>query len=156
MRCMAILEEDFVNYKKPSMLIGFPTCTMKCNKDAKKRVCQNEEFNDKGELYISPERIVKHYLGNSLTEAFVFGGLEPFDSFDDLLILVDEIRKHVKDEVVIYTGYEKDEIIDKLQALKNYENIIVKFGRFIPDSEPKFDELLGVTLQSENQYSERL
>jgi hypothetical protein len=37
--------------------------------------------------------------------------------------------------------------------LQKYPNIIVKFGRFIPDAESKFDEVLGITLASYNQFA---
>ena len=38
--------EDFVNYKKPSMFIGFPTCSFKCCKEGNFpiEVCQNCEL----------------------------------------------------------------------------------------------------------------
>jgi hypothetical protein len=31
-------------------------------------------------------------------------------------------------------------------------NIIVKIGRYYPDKSSKFDNILGITLASENQY----
>ena len=37
-----------------------------------------------------------------------------------------------------------------------YSNIIIKFGRFIPNREPHFDEVLGVNLASNNQYAKRI
>ena len=40
--------------------------------------------------------------------------------------------------------------------LKKYKNIIVKFGRFIPNQEKQYDEVLGVYLASNNQYGEKL
>ena len=57
---------------------------------------------------------------------------------------------------VIYTGYEPNEINNKLQALSFFKNIIIKFGRFIPNQEPHYDEILGIKLASENQYAIRL
>ena len=33
MRIKFLVDEDFVNYKKPSMFIGFPSCTWKCEKE---------------------------------------------------------------------------------------------------------------------------
>ena len=38
----------------------------------------------------------------------------------------------------------------------NFRNIIVKFGRFIPDQESHYDEVLGVNLASNNQYAKKL
>ena len=54
------------------------------------------------------------------------------------------------------TGYYKEEIQDKIEWLKLYEPIIIKYGRFIPNQQPHYDETLGVMLASDNQYAERL
>ena len=51
---------------------------------------------------------------------------------------------------IIYTGYTEEEISDKIKALSQLHNIIVKFGRFIPDSPHIFDTVLGVELASNN------
>ena len=34
-----IIDEDFVNYKKPSMYIAMPNCSFKCDKDCGRAVC---------------------------------------------------------------------------------------------------------------------
>jgi len=61
------------------------------------------------------------------------------------------------DDVVIYTGYNPEEIQAQLETLSsNYKNIIIKFGRFIPDKPHRFDEVLGVELASDNQYAEKI
>jgi len=59
-------------------------------------------------------------------------------------------------EFVIYTGYYPNEITNEIRLLSQYENIIIKFGRFIPDSESVYDELLGITLVSNNQFAMRI
>ena len=43
-----------------------------------------------------------------------------------------------------------------LKNKMNFKNIIIKYGRYIPDQEPHYDEVLGVNLASDNQYAERL
>ena len=54
---------------------------------------------------------------------------------------------------MIYTGYYYDEIKNKVDYIaENYNNIIFKFGRFVPNQESRYDEVLGVTLASPNQY----
>lgn len=40
--------------------------------------------------------------------------------------------------------------------LKKYKNIIVKFGRYIPNQKKHFDPVLGVELASDNQHAEKL
>ena len=47
-------------------------------------------------------------------------------------------------------------IYDKLTLLSQYKNLIMKFGRFIPNQKPHYDEILGVNLASNNQYARRI
>lgn len=152
MKILGLNDEDFIQYKEPSMFIIMPFCTFKCNKDAGSVVCQNYKLIDSPKVDISAKKIVDRYIANPITKAIVLGGLEPFDSFDDVLELVDELRKHCDHTVVIYTGYRNDEIEDKIKELSNYENIIVKFGRYIPGHETHYDPVLGIQLRSLNQY----
>ena len=106
---------------------------------------------------MSYEEIVKIYLDNPLTSAIVFGGLEPFDSYKEMVELMKEFRKHTEDDIVIYTGYNKTEILSQVSFLSlMWKNIIIKFGRFIPNTEQHFDEVLGVKLFGDNQYAEKI
>lgn len=156
MKLKNLLVEDFNNYKKPSMLIGFPYCTFKCEKECGLQVCQNKELVLSDGMDIQIEQIVNKYLSNNLTSAIVCGGLEPFDSWEDLIKLIDEFRKVTDDDIVIYTGYNKNEIEYYIQQLSQYKNIIVKFGRFKPNQQKHYDEILGIYLASDNQYGEKI
>ena len=84
------------------------------------------------------------------------GGLEPFDSWNDLYDFVREVREVSKDDIVIYSGYNKEEIVWQLEKLKEFENIVVKFGRYTPGYEKHYDKVLGVYLGSDNQFAERI
>ena len=157
MKINSIVIEDFVNYKKASMFIGMGTCTWKCCKESNIpiTVCQNHELiNNTKDVDVTS--IIEAYKNNSITEALVIGGLEPFDTFSDLLTLVDAFRQSCSDDIVIYTGYYPYEISNYLTYLCEYENIIIKFGRFIPDNNPHRDDVLGVDLISDNQYAVKL
>ena len=147
-----IITEDFVNYKLPSMTIEFPYCTFKCGRG----LCQNSALSNDSNLELSAERICEMYINNPITEAIVFQGLEPFDSFKELLELVKTLREKTADTIVIYSGYNEEEIVCYIEELQKYENIIVKFGRFIPNMKSRYDELLGVTLVSDNQYARKI
>ena len=152
-----LVDEDFVNYKKPSMFIAFPYCSFKCDKEAGCSICQNGRLANEENIEISINDIVDRYISNPITQAIVCGGLEPFDSWFDLQELVHELRQHTQDEIVIYTGYRVDEVAHKTYWLGDrYDNIIVKFGRFIPHQENRYDELLGIKLASPNQYARRI
>lgn len=152
-----IIDEDFSNYKECAMFIGFPNCTFKCEKDCGLRgICQNSALATSDSVEVSYQSIVSRYFNNPLSKAIVFGGLEPFDNYDDVCELVVYIRQQTDDPIIIYTGYTKDEIINKVNWLSLYKNIIIKFGRFVPNQEKHFDEVLGVFLASDNQYAERI
>jgi organic radical activating enzyme len=155
MKIKGIRDEDFTNYKKPSMYIAFPSCTFKCEKECGQKMCQNSALVTAPDIYIDPENIVQRYLQNPITKAIVFGGLEPLDSWDDMVKLINEFRKYTEDEIVIYTGYKMDEICKKTYWLGNqHKNIIFKLGRFIPNKQSRYDEILGINLASNNQYAE--
>lgn len=156
MKVKTIITEDFSNYKKPSMLIGFPKCSFKCDKECGSQVCQNSKLAKSPNIEISYDNIIKKYLNNNLTEAIVFGGLEPFDSLKDLYLLINAFRLYTDDDIVIYTGYYPDEITKQIEQLEQYPNIVIKFGRFIPNQEHHMDEILGVELASPNQYAVKI
>ena len=151
-----IQEEDFINYKKPSMFISFSSCTWKCEKECGRKVCQNGTLATTPNINIGIKTIVNKYINNPITKSIVCGGLEPFDTFDDLLQLIAYLRVSTDDDIVIYTGYYKEEIADKVALLSKYKNIVIKYGRYIPNQEKHYDEVLGVYLASPNQYAEKI
>lgn len=154
-----ITDEDFVNYKLPSMYIATATCSFKCDKEYGSSICQNSELANQPTHKINDALIVNRYVRNDITRAIVFGGLEPMDQFDEVCDLIHIVRDsyHLPDDIVIYTGYDRNEIEEKVDFLiKNYPNLIIKFGRYIPDQRPHFDSVLGVYLASDNQYAERI
>lgn len=156
MKVKNIIEEDFTNYKEPSMFIVTSICSFKCDKEAGCQVCQNSDLATAPIIDISAEEIIERYLNNPITEAVTVGGLEPFDQFDELIDFIIKFRAKSNDDIVIYTGYYSNEIFTYLKELSIFKNIIIKFGRFIPDSLPIYDELLGVKLASCNQKAMRL
>lgn len=151
-----LLDEDFVNYKKPSMFIGFSSCSWKCDKECGMQVCQNSALASSKIKDIGLKTIVNRYINNPITSSIVCGGLEPFDTWDDLYGLITYLRVSTQDDIVIYTGYYKEEIEEYIDKLKVFPNLIVKFGRYIPNHEKHFDEVLGIYLASDNQYAERI
>lgn len=152
-----IRDEDFTSYKKPSMVIGFPSCTFKCERECGQKTCQNSALATAPDINIRAEDIVNRYLQNPITKSIIMAGLEPMDSWNDMVHLIDGFRKYTEDDIVVYTGYTMDEVCDKTYWLGNkYKNIIFKFGRFIPNQQPHYDEVLGIKLASRNQYGERI
>ena len=156
MEIKTLLDEDFVNYKKASMFIGFPSCTFKCEKECGKQVCQNSALATSLALDVSINELIKRYINNPITEAIVCGGLEPFDTYKQLLEFITELRKQTDDDIIIYTGYYKNEIQNYINELMQFKNIIIKFGRYIPDQEKHFDNVLEINLASDNQYAEKI
>lgn len=158
MKLKGIVFNDFVNYKKPCMVLEMPFCDFKCDKECGMQVCQNGPLA-KAETYEYYDyNIIKAYDEDELSQAIVFQGLEPLDnrSFQELLDFIGKFRNGRDDDIIIYTGFKEEEIGSKIEILQTFENIIIKFGRFIPDQESHFDEVLGVKLASSNQYARRI
>lgn len=158
MKTKDIVVEDFLNYKKPSMFIITSICDWKCCRECHipKSVCQNNQLVKNPTIDINDNKIIKLYLENDIVKAIVFGGLEPMLQFQELVSFIDKFRKVSGDDIVIYTGYYKTEIEKEIEILKKYKNIIIKFGRYIPNRKSRYDEVLGITLVSDNQYAEKI
>ena len=158
MKLRGLIDEDFSNYKDPSMFLIFPYCNFKCCIEAGNNICQNMDIIKEPIVDIDIEDLIKRYLDNSITKAIVCGGLEPLDSFEELMQFIRAFRidHHCSDTIVVYTGYTVDEALEKAIMLSKFPNIVIKFGRFIPDQSPHFDKVLGVNLASDNQYAVKL
>ncbi len=155
-----IVDEDFVQYKEPCMYIATAFCNGKCCKEAgiPLSVCLNDAWRGTATIAMVDEGIIERYLSNSITTTICFAGLEPFEQFDQVYNFIEKLRKdyNCNDTVLIYTGYNKEEIAERIEKLKDFDNIIIKFGRFVPDNPGRFDDVLGVHLASDNQYAERI
>lgn len=158
MKIKYLKDEAFSDYKKAYMFIGTCHCTFKCCIEAGLPIttCQNSEWNILPEKNINNSEIIWKYLHDPITSAVVFGGMEPMDQFDELLEFIKDFREVCDDDIVIYTGYREEELTSQISKLKKFINIIIKFGRFVPNQESHYDEVLGIELASDNQFAERL
>ena len=156
MKLKGIIDYDMVNYKEPTLTLLFNHCDFKCDKLNGCKICQNSTLAQEPDIDVSGAQIWKLYTDNPLTKAFCLQGLEPFDSFMDLIDFISFIRiyKRCDDPIIIYTGYNKGEDWIAENAVRKYNNIIVKWGRYIMGQEPHLDPILGVKLASDNQYAE--
>ena len=157
MRIKGIKIEDFVNYKLPSLFIASCYCDWKCciEQGLNTGVCQNAPLAQSENIDIPDQTIYEHFINNPITKAVVVGGLEPMIQINEVVDLIKLFRNQGEDCLfVIYTGYYPNEIPEPLERLRQYKNIIVKFGRYIPNSQSKYDDVLGVPLASSNQYAE--
>lgn len=157
MKLKGLIDEDFVNYREPSMFISTYKCTFKCDKECGQAVCQNLPLVSQPTLWIDNKELIARYLNNNITRAVVIGGLEPLDDADDLYEFIREFRVECDDDIIIYTGYTEDEIKPFIEDVRfHFRHIIFKFGRFIPNQEPHYDDVLGVKLASNNQKGVRV
>lgn len=175
-----LVDEDFVNYKLPSMYIATATCSFKCDKEYGQPICQNSELVKQPTIDVPIDQLIGRYVLNPITNAVVFGGLEPFDQIEGVVDFILKLRRSgCHDDIVVYTGYKKEELqhikittavredetphpwmnadlIKCIQQESWIDNIIIKYGRYIPNQQPHYDPVLGVYLASDNQYAERI
>ena len=158
MKLKGIIDYDCTNYKEPVLTLEFPSCDFKCDKLNGCQVCQNSSLVKEPTIEISLKTIWKLYKQNPLTKGFCLQGLEPLDSTDDVLNFIKYIRGNnfCNDPIIIYTGYNKEEVTKFIYQITNFDNIIIKWGRFIKGQNLHYDRILGVNLASDNQYAEKI
>lgn len=159
MRVRKIIDEWLQDYCLPSMYIAMGTCDYKCCLEAgiPPSVCHNSALHQLPEIEVSADEILRRFLSNNLTQAVVLGGLDPMNDPVSITELLKSFRKNgCNVPFVIFTGYTEEELRDVIFELSVFENIIIKFGRYIPNHEPHFDGILGVELASDNQYGKKI
>ena len=117
MRVKAIVEEDFINYKLPSMFIPTCFCDYKCCTELGLDigVCQNAPLAQSENIEIPDQIIYEHFVNNPITKATVIGGLEPMIQINEVIDLINLFRNQGEDcPFVIYTGYYPNEISEEL------------------------------------------
>ena len=117
--------------------------------------CLLKDF--KKNLPEAKSRCEKYFSGKSelslMNAQHVIAKEYGFDSWNDLIILIFLFRCYTNDDIVIYTGYNESEVSEQIERLRYFKNIIIKFGRYIPNKQSHYDNVLGVNLASDNQYA---
>ena len=140
MKLKGMTDEDFLQYKKPSLLLVFPTCTFKCCIECGSQVCQNWSLAMAPMMEVSSDTIIQRYLSNPITQAIVCGGLEPFDSFDELFQFI-ELSEYFQD--LDWTKNEKRTDLFFRLIEKQYN----KYLQERKDKQEKIGEMYGDTIE---------
>ena len=157
-RLKQIIDENFQDYKKPSMLLATCKCDWKCliEQGLDISICQNSELIKQKNINISVSKIINRYINNPITSAIIIAGLEPILQFNEVIEFINEFRNVSDDDIVIFTGYYPEEIKKQIEELKKYKNIIMKFGRYKHESNKIYDKVLGIWLISDNQFAKKI
>ena len=143
-------KEVYNDYKEVGILLASPVCHNNCKN------CQNSHLKNREPNTYCVEDLINEIKNNKFVKSVIFGGLDCFDSFDETLNFISKFREISNEDIVLYTGKTENMLIDKLNILKKYENIYVKFGEYLENSEKIFDEIGGIWLASSNQYFKKL
>ena len=154
-----VIDADFVNYKEATFIIyAGISCTFKCCKD-NPALCHNSPLYNQPKINCSISDLINRYDNQTISHTITFQGLECLDNLKQILWFIYYFRQAHDDTVIIWTGYTKEECEDLIYLFKNkmnFSNIIIKYGRYIPNQEPHYDSILGVNLASDNQYAEKI
>ena len=152
------VEDNYQDYDKPSIKIMTSVCDFKCCKEQglDVSVCANHKYSSELPKKVPNESILGLFNHNrTICSSIVFGGLEPLKQMSELYYLCKYLRDNgVDEDIVIYTGYYPEELNPHdMLLIISLGSIIIKFGRYIPNSKPVFDKVLGVELISDNQFA---
>lgn len=160
MKIKGLIDEDFTNYKKVCMFISTCYCDWKCCKENNLPIetCQNCSLSKEPIIDISTDAIFRRYISNPISKSIVIGGLEPMLQKEEIYDFIKYFRNsNCIDDIIIYTGYYENEIQEFIDKLKSeFAYVYFKFGRFVPNQESHYDEVLGVNLASDNQKGVRI
>lgn len=116
-------------------------CSIRC------KGCRNKDMWDfEGGKNIGITEIIELIKSDPELEGITILGGEPFDQFEELKKLVNEISKN-RITLIIYTGYELEEIYEKLfsEVLENIDILIS--GRYIERLRCSEKQWIGSTNQ---------
>ena len=154
-----IIDADFINYKDATFVIyAGISCTFKCCKD-NPSICHNNPLCKQPKINCSITELIERYDNQTISRTVTFQGLESLDNLKQILWFIYYFKQNHDDTIIIWTGYTEEECEDLIYLIKEkmkYENIIIKFGRYIPNQKPHFDPVLGVNLASDNQYAKKI
>lgn len=154
-----IIDNDFINYSEATFnILAGISCTFKCCPD-NPTICHNNPLCKKEKIKCDIFKIIDRFNSQNICKTITFQGLECLDNLKQILWFIYHFRKTNNNTIIIWTGYTKDECEDLIYLIKEkmkWENIIIKFGRYVPNQQPHYDEVLGVNLASDNQYAERI
>ena len=81
-----LTDEDFVNYKKPSMVIATSKCDFKCDRDCGEGCCQNSPLARAKSISVSDDDIILRYMANDMKLKIVAEGIESIEEFNDIMV----------------------------------------------------------------------
>ena len=146
-------------YKEVSLLIPIGvSCTWKCEG------CINKKHDSEYARLTPPLKdIMTLYKENVMAKAVVLAGLEPLDNLCDLKAFIRSFREQFDDPIVIYTGYDLDDIWASCELTEVFKevllkdrNMVIKFGRYMKDRPRKWNDALELYLESDNQWVLRI
>lgn len=153
---------DFINNGKGTFSIALgTTCSFKCclELNLPASICQNNNCINNPKVITTIKKLIDLYLNQNMIKSLTFNGLEVLDNLRLLLWFIYYFRQQSQDNIIIWTGYTEEECKDLIYLIKEkmkWENIIIKFGRYIPNQKFHYDEILGINLVSDNQYSKKI
>ncbi len=155
------IRDSFHEYRKSGLLIAVRDCDYKCCHEGGYDIsmCHNYHLDGAKEIELSPDNLGNRIINNNTIDCIVIAGKEPMldKYFNDIVSTINYLRNNKwNKDIVIYTGYTEEELKEKINILKNNKNIIIKFGRFIPNQKPIYDEIGGIFLANHGQYFKRI
>ena len=111
--------------------LWFQGCSIRC------KGCMSKYTWDFDEKYkTNVEDVLKEIFSFNVKKITISGG-EPFDQSEALEYILKKLKENNFDDILVYTGYEYDELTKKYKNILDYIDVLIA-GRFIEGLESNY------------------
>jgi pyruvate-formate lyase-activating enzyme len=133
--------------------VGALICAVSCSIGCKD--CFNESVKQEPNRCSYIPNILDEIQANPFNEGVILAGLEWSSQPKELIALVKEATKrHLP--IIIYTGYTSDQFIRRVPRIKEFPNVLIKYGSFNQNLRSFEHKEYGVNLASTNQHIQKI
>jgi len=129
--------------------VGALVCALDCNIGCKG--CFNQSLKEAPIFYKKADEIMDEIMSNPFNEGVILAGLEWSLQPTELLALVKSATVRNM-PVIVYTGHDINTFLRRVPLIKQFTEVLVKYGAYDESKLSLTHEAYGIKLASTNQH----
>ncbi|MCH4890037.1 radical SAM protein [Acidaminobacter sp. JC074] len=128
--------------------VGALVCALDCNIGCKG--CFNQSLKEAPIFYKKADEVLDEIMSNPFNEGVILAGLEWSLQPSELMAMIKSCAsKNIP--VIVYTGHKIETFLRRVPKIKNYPEVLIKYGAYDESKLSLTHEAYGVRLASTNQ-----